>query len=148
MIIGVMIGNIGLAGELYDRKLIKSRAKRGYDANGTAIYSYRVIDEYSDDLDPEEDLGAFEVEPGIREVHSVVIIKGDVESEVEDLRIGTVRTGRSGRLRTVNNRVSIDGDVRASGNEVNIGTVNLNNRPAGQITIRNRVDVDGSFKAN
>lgn len=144
----ILVVSIAFAGEIYDQKLTKSRANRGYDAHGTAIYSYIEVDEYSDELDPEEELGAFEVEAGVREVHSVVIINGDVNSELDDLRIGTVRAGRGGSLREVNSRVNIDGGVDSTGGgSVNIGVVNLNNRPRRQIRVENRVDIDGSFES-
>lgn len=148
MVIVSVLPGITYAGELYDRKLIKSRAERGYTNNGTVQYYYSEIDDYSDELNPEEELGAFEAEPGARKVHSRVIINGEVNSELEDLRIGTISSGRGGSLRSVDNGVTINGGVSVSGGEnVSIGTIEINNRIRGASTMKNRVDIDGSLES-
>ncbi len=144
----LLVSSSLLAGELYQQKLIKSRASRGYDANGTAIYNYVEVDEYSDDLNPGEELGVLDIGAGIREVHNVVIVNGEVNSELNDLKIGTVRSSRRANIRTIDNKLSIDGGVNASGGEsVNLGVVNMNNRQRRTTVINNRVDVDGPLRS-
>ncbi len=123
-------------GNKYCTKRIKSRAKRNYTNNGTVIYSYTEITEWNDDLVKAVEAGAdvdlmgnVEAKQGIREVHNVVEVKTDVDSKLDDLKLGTVDL--KSRARTINNSVSIDGAIKATGAGVlQIGTVNIDNGSA------------------
>ena len=124
----------------YDKKLVKSRAAKGYDNNGTVIYNYQEVDEYTDELD-DETIGVIELEGGVREINNVIIIKGDVESEKDHLKIGTV-TGESSDDVTVNNSVTIEGGVNAENEGISLGTV----RVGGADEVSNEVEVGGDIQ--
>lgn len=132
-------------GRTYKQKIIKSRADRGYSNRGKVLYKYSEVGEYSDDLDDEK-IGNLKVDSGVREVHNVTIIHGDVKSKKQDLEVGHLNFKKSRQVTDVNNEVVIGGDVDASGESMEIGTVrlgsdgnskNINN----SVTIRG--DVDG-----
>ena len=132
----------------YQQRLVKSRADRGYTNNGTVIYNYQEIDAYDDDLD-DETLGNIEVEHGshVREVNNVIIIKGDVESEKDELEIGKVKIRRSGRAGRVSNSVTIDGKLEASGENVSIGSIRVDS--GGTLdSLENRVEIHGDIDAH
>ena len=132
----------------YRQRLVKSRADRGYTNHGTEVYNYQEIDAYDDDLD-DETLGNIEVEHGshVREVNNVIIIKGDVESEKDELEIGKVKIRRSGRAGTVNNSVTIDGKLEASGESVSIGSIKVDS--GGHLdSLENKVEIHGDLDAH
>lgn len=132
----------------YQQRLVKSRAERGYTNNGTVLYNYQEIDSYNDDLD-DETLGNIEVEHGshVREINNVIIIKGDVESEKDELEIGKVKIRRSGRAGTVNNSVTIDGKLEASGKNVSIGSIKVDG--GGNLeSLENKVEIHGDIDAH
>ena len=132
----------------YKQRLTRSRAKRGYTNNGTVIYNYQEIDGYDDSIEGEE-IGNIEVEQGshVREVNNVVIVKGGVESEKDNLEIGKVTINKSGRAGTVNNSVTIGGDLEASGESVEIGSVHV--KHGGKLhSLENKVEIHGGIDAH
>lgn len=131
----------------YNQRLIKSRAARNYTNNGTVIYNYQEIDSYDDKISGEE-IGNILIDGGsrIREVHNVIIIKDDVESDKDNLDIGKVSVSRSGRIQTINNSVTIDGKVDTSGESMKIGTVQIDR--GGRVrSLDNKVVIDGEINA-
>ena len=130
----------------YQQRLNKSRAEQGYTNNGTVIYNYKEIGEYSDDLEG-EDIGHLKVERGshVREVHNTVIIHGDVDSEKDALNIGKVEMDRPGRGSTIENDVTVTGDIKTSGQKTEIGTVRIDRGQFGQVD--NSVEISGDIHA-
>ena len=130
----------------YQQRLTKSRADRNYTNNGTVLYNYQEIDEYSDDLVGEE-IGHLEFEPGahVRKVYNTVIIHGDVDSDKDELAIGKVEMDNPGSGGTIQNDVTISGDVKTKGETVEIGTVRISK---GQFKrINNSVEIEGDINA-
>lgn len=122
----------------YEEKLIRNRAANGYTKGGTAKYNYQEIRSYNDGIEGEE-IGNIEVEPDVREVHNVIIIKNGVKSKKDDLAIGKIEGKRPDSKLEIDNDVVIEGDVKASGKDIEIGTVGVG-------TNRQAKDVDTAVK--
>lgn len=130
------------AADVYNDIKIKSRAKRGYDNHGAVRYEYYEVDEYSDELDPEEELGVLEIEENLRELHMRVNVRSAVDSEKEHMEIGTVRVKRGISVREIDNKVTIDGDITVKGGDASVGSVVLERSRSRRI--KNEVEIKGS----
>lgn len=124
-------------GNRYCVQRVKSRAKRNYTNNGTAIYSATKITKWDDDLSLAEQkhdvdlFGNVEAGSGVREIHNVVDVGTSVNSSIKDLKIGTVEA--NGSTTRIYNNVEIDGNVKHRGDSLEIGTVNINGGDAENI---------------
>jgi len=132
----------------YHQRLVKSRANRGYTNHGTEVYNYHEIDSYDDSIDGEE-LGNVEVDrhSHVRKINNVVIVKGDVKSDKDNLEIGKVKVKRTGHATVINNSVTIDGKIDVSGESMEIGNVKINR--GGTIEqVDNKVEIQGDINAH
>ncbi len=125
----------------YKQRLIKSRAERGYDNHGRALYNFKEIDEYSDDLKGEE-IGDLKVGSGVREVYNVVIVHNGIDSEKEELEVGKVKMKSAAK--NVHNEVIVEDGITAESEEMEIGTVKVKSSDG---VIHNEVVIDGNIIA-
>lgn len=128
----------------YEVKLGQSRAKRGYDCQGTCLYLAPTVKEYDDSLSGAE-LGNVHIDrrSNIRRIYSYTTVEDNILSEKADLHIGVVTTDRV-HMRDVRSSVTVEGNIR--GRSLTIGGVNAVDGSIDNLKVD--VEVQGSIRAD
>lgn len=133
--------------QVYSKHIVRNRAVTGFTGSGTAIYNYRVHDEYTDELSDEEK-GNFELTgkyKNVREVYNHVEVKQPIRNSGEEITIGVIKANSGKKVNVIDNSVSVKGEIAGNAKNITLGTVKIRGSRVRRIS--NHVRIEGGLHA-